>query len=339
MDNKGQIWCHIKAVESLLRERGDLPVDVTFLIEGEEEVGSRNLGPFIAAHRRELRPDVCVISDANMFGPNQPAISYGLRGVVCVELRVFGPSHDLHSGMFGGTLTNPAVALSRVLGEMIDARGRIVIRGFYNDVEPLTKWERRQLARLPFREPAYQRMLGVPSLAGERGYSTNERRWARPTFDINGIFGGYQGDGSKTVIPCWAGAKFSFRLVPHQRPARIIAQLRAHLGRQLPDSVRWELIEHELGAEAYLMSPRGPFVQAAARAIEKGFGRKPFFIREGGSIPVVTTIKKILGLDTLLIGLGLADDGAHSPNEHFGLDRLHKGILTSRHLLIELAQR
>jgi acetylornithine deacetylase/succinyl-diaminopimelate desuccinylase-like protein len=241
--------------------------------------------------------------------------------------------------MFGGTLTNPAVALARVLGEMIDAKGRIAIPGFYDDVRPLPASERRQLARLPFRESAYRKMLGVPALAGEFGYSLNERRWARPTFDINGIFGGYQGEGSKTVIPCWAGAKFSLRLVPDQKPDRVIRLLRAHLKRVLPGSVRWKLIAHELGAEPYLVSPRGRFVQAAARAIEKGFGRKPLFIREGGSIPIVTTIKKELGLDTILIGLGLPDDGAHSPNEHFGLDRLRKGILTSRHLLIELAKK
>jgi len=338
MDNKGQIFAHIKGVEALWRERGELPVDVTFLIEGEEEVGSRNLAPFVKAHRRELQSDVCIISDSSMYGPNQPAISYGLRGVVCMELRVHGPGHDLHSGMFGGTVLNPAVALSRLLGGMIDRRGRIALAGFYDDVRPLTKWERRQLARLPFRETEYARMLGVAALSGEHGYSVNERRWARPSFDVNGIFGGYQGDGSKTVIPCWAGVKFSFRLVPDQKPARVISQLREHLCRNLPRAIRWQLITHDLGAEPYLVSPRGKYVQAAARAIRRGFGRAPFFIREGGSIPIVTTIKWVLGLDTILIGFGLADDGAHSPNEHFGLDRLHKGILTSKQLLVELAK-
>lgn len=338
MDNKGQILCHIQAVAGLLRERGELPVDVIFLIEGEEEVGSRHLDAFVRAHRRELRADVCVVSDSSMFGPGQPGISYGLRGILCLELRVSGPSHDLHSGMFGGTLMNPAIALARILGEMIDSRGRIAIRGFYDDVVPPDRWERRQLARLPFRERDYQRMLGVPLLIGEHGFTTNERRWARPTFDVNGIFGGYQGVGSKTVIPCWAGAKFSFRLVPNQKPERVERLLRDHLRRNVPRAVKWELRTLEVGAEPYLVSPRGEFVRAASRAIEKGFGRKPWFIREGGSIPIVTTIKKTLGLDTILIGLGLSDDGAHSPNEHFGLDRLRKGILTSRHLLIELAR-
>jgi len=336
MDNKGQIFCHIKAVDSLLRERGELPCDVIFLIEGEEEVGSRNLAPFVRAHRHELTADVCVISDSSMYGPNLPAITYGLRGVICLELRVYGPSHDLHSGMFGGTVTNPATALSQILGGILDKGGRIQLPGFYDDVVPLTRWERKQLAQLPFHQRGYQRLVGVPELAGEQGYTVDEQRWARPTFDINGIFGGYQGDGSKTVIPCWAGAKLSFRLVPNQKPARVLRQLRQYLRRACPKSIRWELIEHELGAEPYLVSPRGPHVQAAARAIKKGFGRKPYHIREGGSIPIVTTIKKELGLDTILIGFGLSDDGAHSPNEHFGLARLRKGILTSRNLLLEL---
>ena len=338
MDNKGQIFCHIKAVESLLRERRELPCDVIFLIEGEEEIGSANLAPFVKAHRRELKADVCVISDSAMYGPNQPAISYGLRGVVCLELQVFGPSHDLHSGMFGGTVTNPALALQQIIGGILGRDGRIQLPGFYEDVVPLTRWERQQLARLPFREADYRKLVGVPALAGEHGFTVNERRWARPTFDVNGVFGGYQGDGSKTVIPSWAGAKISFRLVPNQKPDRVIRQLRNYLRRTCPKSIRWKLVPHELGAVPYLVSPRGPHIQAASRAIEKGFGRKPFLIREGGSIPIVTDIKKILGLDTLLIGFGLADDGAHSPNEHFGLDRLRKGIVTSRQLLIELAR-
>jgi succinyl-diaminopimelate desuccinylase len=337
MDNKGQIFCHIKGVESLLRETGELPVDVLFLIEGEEEVGSRNLAPFVRAHRRQLNADVCVISDSSMYGPNQPAISFGLRGVICLELRVHGPSHDLHSGMFGGTIMNPAVALAKVLGEIIDSNGSITIPGFYDDVRPLNPAERRQLASLPSLGAGYQRMLGVRALAGERGYTVNERRWARPSFDINGIFGGYQAQGSKTVIPAWAGAKFSFRLVPNQTPARVIQLIRRYLRKKLPAAVRWELLAHELGAEPYLVSTDGPYFRAASRALEKAFGRKPYLIREGGSIPIVTTIKKVLGLETILIGLGLADDGAHSPNEHFGLDRLRKGILASRHLLQELA--
>ena len=338
MDNKGQIFSHIKAVESFLRSRREMPCDVTFLIEGEEEVGSTNLASFVRAHRRELKADVCVISDSAMYGPNAPAISYGLRGVVCLEVRVYGPSHDLHSGMFGGTVTNPAMALHQTIGGILGRDGRIQLPGFYDDVLPLTRWERQHLARLPFRESDYQKLVGVPALAGERGFTVNERRWARPSFDVNGIFGGYQGDGSKTVIPCWAGAKISFRLVPNQKPDRVIRQLREYLRRACPQSIRWKLILHELGAEPYLISPRGSQMQAAARAIEKGFGRKPYFIREGGSIPIVTTIRKRLGLDTILIGFGLSDDGAHSPNEHFGLDRLKKGILTSRQLLIELAR-
>lgn len=336
MDNKGQIFCHIQAVRSMLRNGGELPVDVIFLIEGEEEVGSRNLTPFVQQHRRELRADVCVVSDSSMYGPKEPAITYSLRGVVCLEVRVTGPSHDLHSGFYGGTLDNPAMALARMLAGLIDREGRITIPGFYRDVLPLTRAERQRLARLRFSAAEFQGSIGVPSLCGERGCTVNERRWARPSCDINGIFGGYQGDGSKTVIPSWAGVKLSFRLVPEQRPGRIVSLFRAHLAGTMPRTVRWKLLTHELGAEPYFVAPGGPYTRAAERAIEAGFGRKPCWIRQGGSIPIVPMFKKILGIDTLLIGFGLGEDGAHSPNEHFGLDRLRNGIRTSQALLREL---
>jgi len=278
-----------------------------------------------------------VISDTSQFGPGQPAITYGLRGISYFELRLTGPKQDLHSGTFGGAVSNPANALCRMLAALIDDRGRVQVPGFYDDVAKLTDEERKQFEALHFDEAGFAAQIGVAALRGEEGFSTLERRWTRPTFDINGLWSGYQGEGAKTVLPARAGAKFSFRLVPHQDPAKIGAALQQMLERLCPPGVKIELIDFH-GAPGIVVPPDSPYVSAAKRAIESGFGRPPVMIREGGSIPVVATFKRLLGVDTLLLGWGLDDDNTHSPNEKFHLADFHRGIKASAHLWNELAQ-
>ncbi len=337
-DDKGQMFTHLKAAEAWLKTVGRLPVNVTFLIEGEEEVGGANLEKFIAENRERLACDYALISDTSQFAPGVPAITYGLKGLAYFELRVQGANRDLHSGTFGGTVQNPLNALSVILSTMKDPDGRISIDGFYDAVRPLESWERDEFAKLPFSEAEFQADLAVPTLFGESGYTTLERKWARPTFDINGLWGGYQGPGPKTVLPCKAGAKFSFRLVPDQDNKTIAELVRRHIAKVCPPGVTWELEEMH-GAPAVLVEVKGsPGVEAATRAVEAGFGKPPVFIREGGSIPVVGLIKTQLGVDTLLLGWGQNDDNLHGPNEKFSLADFHRGIKTSAHLLGELGR-
>jgi succinyl-diaminopimelate desuccinylase len=289
------------------------------------------------AHQKRLACDIVVISDTSQFGPGQPAITYGLRGIAYFELRFTGPKQDLHSGTFGGAVTNPVNALAGVLAALRDQDGRVLIPGFYDDVIPLTDRERQQFAALPFREAQFMQQIGVDGVTGEAGYTSLERRCARPTFDCNGIWGGYQGEGSKTILPSKAGAKFSFRLVPNQDPAKVSAGLRQRIGELCPPGIRWELIE--MGKTKGVVVPLdSPFVSAAATAIERAFGRAPVFIREGGSIPVVSAFRDKLGVNSLLLGWGLDDDNAHSPNEKFHLADFHRGIQASAHLWEELAK-
>ncbi len=335
-DDKGQMLTHVLSTEAWLRTRGGLPLQLKFLIEGEEEVGSEGLNQFLPGAGRQLACDVVVISDTSQFGPGRPAITYGLRGIVGFELRVRGARRDLHSGSFGGAVANPLNALARMIAGLIDARGRITVPGFYDGVLPLSAEERRQMAALTFDEAAFQRELGVNGLSGEEGYTTLERRWARPTFDVHGIWGGYQGEGSKTVLPCEAGVKFSFRLVPRQDPRGVAPALRRRLEELCPPGIRWELIEMH-GAPGVVVPLDSPYLKAAARAIEHGFGAAPVFIREGGSIPIVTAFREQLGVDTLLLGWGLDDDNAHAPNEKFSLADFHRGIQTSALLWQELS--
>jgi acetylornithine deacetylase/succinyl-diaminopimelate desuccinylase-like protein len=335
-DDKGQMLTHVKSAEAWMRTVGRLPINLKFLIEGEEEVGSQHLFPFIEAHRNRLACDVVVISDCSQFGPDQPAITYGLRGIAYYELRLIGPKQDLHSGTFGGAVVNPANTLCKLLAALVDAQGRVALPGFYDDVVPLSEAERRQLADLPFDEPKFMRQIGVGGLGGEAGYTTLERRWARPTFDVNGLSSGYQGEGAKTVLPARATAKFSFRLVPNQDPRRLSAALKRFLGERLPAGIQMELIDFH-GAPGVMTPLESPFIAAAARAIEHGFGRRPVFIREGGSIPIVTAFHEQLGVDTLLLGWGLDDDNTHSPNEKFRLLDFHRGIKASARLWQELA--
>ena len=336
-DNKGQNFAHLKAVEAYLKTGTPLPCDLTFVIEGEEEVGSESLSTFLKKNRRALDCEAVVISDTGMPSPQHPALGYSLRGIIAFEITLHGPSRDLHSGGFGGAVDNPAMALSQLLARLRDKNGRITIPGFYDGVVPLTAYERKEYSRLPGTDAQLQKLIGVKKLFGERGFSSSEQRSARPTFEINGLTSGYQGEGSKTIIPSWARAKITCRLVPNQKPETIRKAVLAHLKKICPPTVRLE-IEAGHGAEAYLVSPTSKAAQAALRALEKAFGHKPILMREGGSIPIVNQFKKILGADSLLLGLGLPDDNAHSPNEKFHLDCFEKGQLMSAYLWQELSQ-
>lgn len=335
-DDKGQLFTHVKSAEAWIRTHGKLPVQLKYVIEGEEEVGSENLGPFLKQQREELNSDLVVISDTSQFGPGMPAITYGLRGIAYYELRLRGPKQDLHSGSFGGAVSNPATVAARLLATMVDRDGRIQVPGFYDDVVPIREIERKQLAELPFDEQAFEKQIGVSGTSGEKGFSNLERRWTRPSYDVCGLDSGYQGEGAKTVIPATATAKFSFRLVPKQDPKKLTQALRAFLQGMLPPGVTMELIDFH-GAAGVVVPLDSPYVSAAARAIEHGFGRTPVNIREGGSIPVVSTFHDELGVDTLLLGWGLNDDNTHSPNEKFCLADFHRAISSSARLWQELA--
>jgi acetylornithine deacetylase/succinyl-diaminopimelate desuccinylase-like protein len=335
-DDKGQMFTHLKAVEAWLKTSRQLPVNVKILIEGEEEVGGAGLEAYVAQNQQRLACDYAVISDTSQFAPGIPAITYGLKGLAYFELSVDGANRDLHSGTYGGAVANPLNALATILASLKGPDGKIAIAGFYDSVRPLAGWERAEFAKLPFSEAGFQADLGVKSLEGEAGYTTLERKWARPTCDVNGIFGGYAGPGPKTVLPCKAGAKLSFRLVPNQDPRTVDEQFRAHVAKVCPPGVTCKVITHH-GAPAVLVNVDTPGVHAAARAIEAGFGTKPVFMREGGSIPVVGLIKEQLGVDTLLLGWGQTDDNLHGPNEKFCLADFHRGIKASAHLLHELS--
>lgn len=328
-DDKGQSFAHIKAVAAMLAERGSLPVNVKFLIEGEEESGGESIDHFVKQDAgRRLAADVVVVSDSSMYAPGQPSLLYGLKGLCYMELKVTGPNRDLHSGTFGGAVANPANALAHIIDRLRDARtGRILIPGFYDEVRPLESWEREEFARLPYNEDEYKAGLGLTEVFGEEGYTTLERSWARPTCDVNGIFGGYQGAGAKTVLPSWAGAKVSMRLVPDQTPAAI-GKLFADYVRQItPPGVTVE-VTHLHGAEAVLIDTSGPLVEAAMQALTDVWGRRPVRVREGGSIPIVATFSKVLKVPVALVGFGLSDDNLHSPNEKFNVSHFYNGIRT-----------
>ncbi|MEN1680485.1 MAG: dipeptidase [Planctomycetota bacterium] len=339
-DDKGQMLTHLEGAAAWLaggNGAGDgLPLQVKFLIEGEEEVGSANLEPFVQENKDRLACDVVVISDSSQFSPGMPAITYGLRGITYYELRIRGPQRDLHSGSFGGAVTNPAVTLAKMLAAIMGDDGRVQLPGFYNDVKPLTDGERAEFASLPFEDAVFAESLGVDGLTGEAGYTTLERRWARPSFDVCGLWSGYQGEGAKTVLPAEAGAKFSFRLVPDQDPEAVTASLESFLESLKPRGIEMQLIDHH-GAPGVAFPPDGPFISAASRAIEEAFDAKPVKIREGGSIPIVNTFADQLGAEVLLLGWGLDDDNTHSPNEKFCLADFHRGAAASALLWRELA--
>jgi acetylornithine deacetylase/succinyl-diaminopimelate desuccinylase-like protein len=336
-DDKGQMFTHIKAVQAWLKSADTLPVNIKLLIEGEEEIGGLNLEEYVANHTKWLACDYAVISDTSQFAPGKPAITYGLKGLAYFELIVKGANRDLHSGTYGGAVANPLNALATILASLKGPDGRIAIEGFYDSVRPLEDWERAEFAKLPFSEAEFRDDLGVQELVGEEGYTTLERKWARPTCDINGIFGGYAGPGPKTVLPCQAGAKFSFRLVPDQDPRTVETLLRAHVEKVCPAGVTYEILTHH-GAPAVLVDVNTPGFRAAVKAVEAGFGVKPVFIREGGSIPVVGLLKDHLKVDTLLLGWGQNDDNLHGPNEKFSLADFHRGIKSSAHLFEALGE-
>ncbi len=334
-DDKGQVWCHVEAILAW-QAHGGVPVNLIMLIEGEEEVGSHHLGDFIRENKQHLKCDIAVISDTNQFARNVPAITYGLRGLVYEEVFLTGPSHDLHSGMFGGAVPNPANVLCEMLASLHDKNGRITIPGFYDDVVSLSQRERELWASLPFNEQQFLGELGIPSGNGEAGFTSLERRWARPTLDINGMTSGYQGPGAKTVIPSKASAKVSMRLVPHMDPVKVQRAFRQALRDRCPANCKLEFTSYGT-SPAVLVPIDNPATKLAAEALEIGFGTTPTFMREGGSIPVVGLLKKELGVDTLLIGFGLPDDRVHSPNEKFDLGALYNGSRTAAALYAKLA--
>ncbi|HEX7193511.1 MAG TPA: dipeptidase [Chthoniobacterales bacterium] len=336
-DNKGQILAHILGIESVLAENHDLPLNLIVLVEGEEEIGSPNLEGFVRENKTALQADVVAVSDTGMVAPGVPTFTYGLRGILCMEIRLRGPAVDLHSGIFGGSVANPATELSRILAKLHDDDGRVAVNGFYDKVAPVEEWERQLWSVLPYTEQGWLEVTGSPALAGEKGYSFLERVWARPTAEVNGLAGGYQGEGSKTIIPAKAMAKISFRLVPDQDPFELKTVITDFLKRECPNSVEMEIISQHQG-KPYLMRPDSAFGKAAQEALRRTFDRPIAFIREGGSIPITQTFKETLGVDTLLLGLALPDAKVHSPNENFPIENLHAGIRLNRELLNQIAQ-
>jgi acetylornithine deacetylase/succinyl-diaminopimelate desuccinylase-like protein len=337
-DNKGQILAHILGIQETIEQNGDLPVNLHLVVEGEEEIGSGNLGPFLEENRDALKSDVAVVSDTGMIEKGVPTLSYGLRGVTALEIKVTGPKMDLHSGIFGGAVQNPITALAQLLATLHDREGRVAIAGFYDRVKPLEKWEREAWRKLPVDgDKLIREETGVPELFGEAGYNSLERVWARPTAEINGIGGGYQGQGTKTVIASHAMAKLTFRLVPDQEGDEILKLARAHLEKNLPKGVTMEITDGHSGPW-YLTDPNSTIGKAAQRALRKAFDRDPALIREGGSIPIVSQFRGILGIETLLMGLALPDCRAHSPNENFPLENFEGGIRLNKAILQELAR-
>jgi acetylornithine deacetylase/succinyl-diaminopimelate desuccinylase-like protein len=335
-DNKGQLIAHVSGIAETLSEHGDLPVNLTLLFEGEEEIGSPNLKPFLEAHREELACDLVAISDTGMVAEGVGTFTYGLRGIACMQVKVHGPTIDLHSGIFGGAVANPATMAARLVATLHDSEGRVLIPGFYDGVGDLQYWERNSWKDLGDGEAETLALTGAPALFGEAGYTERECRWARPTAEVNGIGGGYQGEGSKTVIPREAFFKLSFRLVPDQNPERILDLAEAYLHAQAPKSVRLEIKRGHTGS-SYLMDPHSAYGLAAQRALQATFGGQIALIREGGSIPIVQAFKDVLEADTLLLGLALPDCQAHAPNENFPIANLEAGIRLNKALLRELA--
>ena len=323
-DMKGQVVASIKAVESILRT-GSLPVNVKFMLEGEEEIGSPNLDTFMEEHKHLLACDVVLNPDAGMIAPDVPTIVYALRGLAYFELRVYGPAHDLHSGIFGGVVHNPAQALCELIAGMHDAQGRVTLPGFYDHVQALSAEERQELSRLPTNEQFYQEMTGVPKIWGDAEYTPGERVGARPTLEVHGLLSGFTGTGTKTVIPAWAMAKISSRLVPDQNPEEVDQQLRQYLKANAPSTIRWELTTFGGGPPSYTERDL-PATQALVQALESVWSKHVVYKREGGSIPVVGSVRTILGAPSVLTGFGLPDDNAHAPNEKLDLPTWNKGI-------------
>jgi acetylornithine deacetylase/succinyl-diaminopimelate desuccinylase-like protein len=317
---------HVKAFESMVRTNS-LPCNVKFMIEGEEEVGSANLGIFVAANKEKLRADVVLISDTSILANDVPSITVGLRGLSYMEVEVTGPNRDLHSGVYGGAVGNPVNILCNMIASLKDKNGKITIPGFYKDVEIVSKKERAEMAKAPFNKKLYMKDLGVTDLQGEKGYSAPEQTSIRPTLELNGIWGGYTGAGAKTVLPSKAFAKISMRLVPHQGSAKISKLFEKHFKKLAPKSVKVNVSYHH-GGEPAVTPTDSVAYQAASKAMHEAFGKKPIPVRSGGSIPIVALFEKELGLKTVLMGFGLDSDNIHSPDEHYGLFNYFKGIET-----------
>ena len=325
-DDKGQMYMHVKAFETMMKT-GTLNCNIKFMIEGEEEVGSSNLGKFCEQHKDMLSADVVLISDTAMIANDVPSIDVGLRGLSYVEVEVTGPNRDLHSGVYGGAVGNPINVLCKMIADSQDENGHITIDGFYDKVQVLTDAERAELAKMPFSEEDFKSDLGIGDVQGEKGFTTIERTGIRPTFDVNGIWGGYIGEGAKTVLPSKAYAKISMRLVPHQSSEEITELFKKHFEKLAPASVKVKVTPHH-GGEPVVTPTDSPAYRAASRAMETTFGKKPIPTRGGGSIPIVALFESVLGLKSVLFGFGLDSDGLHSPNEHYGLFNYYKGIET-----------
>jgi len=335
-DDKGQLFIHVKALESYLEATGGAPVNVKFLIEGEEEISSPNLAPFIQKHQNLLRADVCVISDSSMRTLEDPAITHSLRGMTYLQLEVEGPKDDLHSGFWGGAAHNPALALVEILSKLYNPDNTIAVPGFYDDVVPLTAQEREMVAKNALSEKQFQEATGVPAVWGDKNYTIRERVSARPTLDINGLWSGYSGPGPKTIIPAKAGAKLSSRLVANQDPDKIYLLLKKHIESITPATVKVKVSLVTKGKPALIPFDL-PEMQAAARAYEKGWGHKPVFSRGGGSIPIVADIYDLMKIPVVMMGYGLDSDGLHAANEHYSIEMFHRGIETAIVYLEELA--
>ena len=324
-DDKGQVHIHIKALEALLKTNGQLPMNVKVMIEGEEEVGSVNLWDFVKQNRGRLKADALVVSDTSMLAKGVPSVTYGLRGLNYYEIEITGPAQDLHSGVFGGAVPNPITILAETIAKLHDKKFRVTVPGFYDDVDALSRQERKALNGLPWKEKEFRKTVGAPGLCGEKGYSIVEQVWTRPTLELNGIWGGYTGEGAKTVIPSKAHAKLSTRLVPHQNPAKIAKLVERHIRKLLPPTVRCKFEVLSMG-KPWVAPYTHPIFQKAIGALEAGFGKKAVFIREGGSIPFVTQMHDTFKVPCVLMGFGLPDENAHAPDEHIALENYFGGI-------------
>ena len=334
-DDKGQIFAHIKSVEAMIKANGSLPLNVKFIIEGEEEIGSPNLVPFIKENRELLSCDVVIISDSAMIAPNTPTITYGLKGLAYIEVEVSTANRDLHSGAYGGGVANPINVLSAMIAQLHDKNGRVAVPGFYDNVLELSKEEKESFKRVPFDEKQFAQEIDLKGTPGEAGYSLLERIWARPTLDCNGIWGGFQGEGAKTVIPAKAGAKISCRLVANQDPKEIAEKLMNYLKDLVPDYAELKLTDLH-GAKASLSPLDSKAVKLTAKALKKAFAKEVIFARTGGSIPIVNDFQEQLKSDVVLVGFGLENDGAHSPNEKFAIENFYSGIKAGTAILKEL---
>jgi len=336
-DNKGQMLAHVMGVKAYLEKNKELPLNLTFMFEGEEEVGSANLKPFLQKHKADLPCDIILVSDTGMVAPGVPTFTYGLRGITCLEIQITGPKMDLHSGSFGGAIMNPILALTKLMSTFHDAEGKVLVEGFYKGVKELESWEKESWSKLREPDAEFLELTGSKKTFGDKKFTSRERTWSQPTLEFNGVGGGYQGEGSKTVIPSKAFVKISCRLVPDQDPKEVHKAVCKHIEKHIAPEVSYEvLFQHD--GQAYFVDPFSDYGKAAQRALEKTFGSKTVFIREGGSIPIIHAFKEVLGADTLLLGLALPDCRAHSPDENFPVESYEKGILLNQHLLEELAK-